>query len=243
MKIMRRKFTLIELLVVIAIIAILAGMLLPALNNARESARVSKCTNNHKQIGTYAMMYAGDCGGWGLPLLSATSPGININYFYPGVQLYGIIKYDLMKPQLAADLFCCPSATDPNSKYVYAEYKGSKIKIYDMIVENNYRGSYRSVSLLVRNFNFSGAKEPKTVGAQMVLFHKITTTNDGKVLPPSKTAYVADSPYDQAWFHKDRLNVLYCDGSVAVRTKNSITGVTWPVSGTAWTFNMSKLDR
>lgn len=106
---MKKTFTLIELLVVIAIIAILASMLLPALNQARARAHQSQCLSNQKQIGLAISMYTADSHDWLPPgrILTgwgATTTGLG-DILYPYLNSYHI--------------WTCPANTnrDPVNKY------------------------------------------------------------------------------------------------------------------------------
>ena len=126
MRVYHHAFTLVELLVVITIIGIIMGLTLPALNAARESARVLQCKNHLKQLGTACWTHNAEqltlpSGGWGCEF--AGDPDRGFRELQPGGWLYNILPYmdnralhdmpgpDRMKTPVSE--YHCPSKRKP----------------------------------------------------------------------------------------------------------------------------------
>lgn len=122
-------FTLVELLVVIAVIAILASLMLPALNKARDVAKSINCINNEKQIGLLSMQYTNDYSDYIVPA-NARNPTSNniVNNVWVGPELFWaetLAAQYLQSDKRFRALFSCPAMAKPfggTTNYPYTHY-------------------------------------------------------------------------------------------------------------------------
>ena len=199
---MKKNFTLIELLVVIAIIAILASMLLPALNQARERGKSSNCTNNLKQLGTGFMQYCNDYQDMLPPVYYS---GTTFNWQQALMGAPSDAAAVTVGPYATTKLFWCPSMIQ-SARYA-SQWSSATIE-YGLNVYLYPRSNGNGVSPKIAQL-----KNPSRKLMLTDTWYSATNTNSGYY----RWKYDASS---NGWGwpagrHSSSVNVLHVDGHVA----------------------------